>query len=361
LKDSNLEYGVDYREHKTERFFELANDTLIEFKTADDPQSLRGAGLNLMWIDEAAFIPDRTAWDVVSPALADKQGGVITTTTPDGKNWFFKEWFGTDTEDDDNIGRVQYTTLDNPYFPRESWEYEKRKKHPLQFKREFLAAFDSMAGKDLSGEWLNYYDKADLLGKEMYTYIGVDPAISLADAADHFSMTLIDLEKVSNDVYVLEQFNARIPFPEQVQMIQEWHLKYRPQLIGVENTAYQAALVQQTARLSSIPPIAPIHAKGKKSERILSMAPLFKLGKVRIPRDLDIFIDQWVSYNSEIKNPEDDALDSCEIALRTAGALLPEIYSYDDDRDPVGIQAIVDSRVPSDKQKGYDEELGDNW
>ena len=144
-------------------------------------------------------------------------------------------------------------------------------------------------------------------------------------------------------------------------MIQEWHLKYRPQLIGVENTAYQAALVQQTARLSSIPPIAPIHAKGKKSERILSMAPLFKLGKVRIPRDLDIFIDQWVSYNSEIKNPEDDALDSCEIALRTAGALLPEIYSYDDDRDPVGIQAIVDSRVPSDKQKGYDEELGDNW
>lgn len=361
IKDCGLDYGTDYREHKTERFFEFENDTLIEFKTADDPQSLRGAGLNLMWIDEAAFIPDRTAWDVVSPALADKQGGVITTTTPDGKNWFYKEWFGTDTEHDENIGRVQYTTLDNPYFPRESWEYEKRKKHPLQFKREFLAAFDSMAGKDLAGDWLHYYDKADLIGKEMYTYVGVDPAISLADAADHFSMTLIGLEKVTNDVYVLEQFNARIPFPEQVQMIQEWHLKYRPQLIGVENTAYQAALVQQTARLSSIPPIAPIHAKGKKSERILSMAPLFKLGKVRIPRDLDIFIDQWVSYNSEIKNPEDDALDSCEIALRTAGALLPEIYSYDDDQEPVGIQAIVNSRIPSEKQKGYDNDMGSDW
>ena len=119
--------------------------------------------------------------------------------------------------------------------------------------------------------------------------------------------------------------------------------------------------MQQTARLSSIPPIAPIHAKGKKSERILSMAPLFKLGKVRIPRDLDIFIDQWVSYNSAIKNPEDDSLDSCEIALRTAGALLPEIYSYDDDREPTDIQSIVNSRVPSGKQKGYDSDMGSDW
>ena len=38
LKDSNLVYGEDYREHKTERFFEFPKtDTLVEFKTADHP------------------------------------------------------------------------------------------------------------------------------------------------------------------------------------------------------------------------------------------------------------------------------------------------------------------------------------
>lgn len=361
LKDAGLEYGVDYREHKTERFFEFTNDTLVEFKTADDPQSLRGAGLNLMWVDEAAFIPDDAAWNVVSPALADKQGGVITTTTPDGKNWFYDEWFSKDTLSDENIGRVEYTTLDNPYFPKASWEYEKKRKHPLVFKQEFMASFDSMAGKDLQGDWLTYYDKKDLEGKEFHMYMGVDPAISLSDKADYFSMSLIGLEKKTNDVYLFEQYNGRVPFPEQVQLIQEWHMKYRPQLIGVENTAYQAALSQQTARLSTIPPIAPIAAKGKKTERILSMAPLFKIGKVKIRKDHDVFIGQWVDYNSELKNPKDDALDSMEIALRTAGALLPEIYIYDEDEEPVGIQAIVDSRVPSAKRKGYDIEMGTDW
>lgn len=359
LKESKLVYGDDYREHKTERFVEFKNDTLVEFKTADDPESLRGAGLNLLWVDESAFIPDNRAWNVVSPALADKQGGVITTTTPDGKNWFYDEWFSGESLSDDNVGRIEYTSLDNPFFPKKEWEYQKRRSHPLQFKREYMASFDAMSGKDLAGDWLHFYDKKDLEGKELYTYMGVDPAISLADDADQFSMTLIGLEKGSNDVFLLEQYNGRIPFPEQVQKIQEWHIKYRPQLIGVENTAYQAALAQQTARLSTIPPINPIQSKGKKSERILSMAPLFQIGKVRIRKDHEVFINQWVDYNSELKNPKDDALDSCEIALRTAGALLPEIYVYEES-EPISFEDKVRARVPG-RVKGFDNEMGIDW
>jgi phage terminase large subunit-like protein len=84
----------DYRYNKTEKKIEFANGTLVQFKSADDPQSLRGAGLDILWIDEAAFVPSRDAWDVVRPALSDKLGLVITTTTPKGKNWFYKEFWG---------------------------------------------------------------------------------------------------------------------------------------------------------------------------------------------------------------------------------------------------------------------------
>jgi hypothetical protein len=42
--------------NKTEKTFEFANGTLLEFKSADDPESLRGAGLDILWMDEAAFI-----------------------------------------------------------------------------------------------------------------------------------------------------------------------------------------------------------------------------------------------------------------------------------------------------------------
>jgi phage terminase large subunit-like protein len=359
---SFMQYSIDYREHKGERYFEFANDTLVEFKTADDPQNLRGAGLHMLWIDEAAFIPDDTAWGVVSPALSDKQGALITTTTPDGKNWYYDEWWSEASLLDPDVGRVEYTTLDNHHFPVEEWGKQIARMHPLQFKREFMASFDSMAGKDLAGEWLVYYDKKELEGKKMYTYMGVDPAVSLNDKADQFSMALIGIEENSNNVFLLEQYVGRVPFADQIQLIQEWHLKYRPYLIGIEATAYQAALEQQVSRLSSMPPTTPINARGKKSERILSMAPVFKIGKVKIRRDHTNFIEQWVDYDASLKNPKDDALDAVEIALRTAGVLLPELYEVKDvEENPYSLDAIVRRNIPTKISKGVDDVLGEDW
>lgn len=364
LRDSGLEYGKDYREHKTERYIEFLKDgTFLEFKTADDPESLRGAGLHILWIDEAAFIQDARAWNVTSPALSDKMGAVITTTTPDGKNWFYDEWWSDTSQADSNVGRIEYTSLDNPYFPKEEWDYQLRKSHPMQFKKEFMASFDSMAGKDLHGDWLQYYDPSDIRDKKFRTYIGIDPAISIADTADNFSMTLLGVEEGTNDAFILDQYNGHIDFPTQVQMIQEWHIKYRPMLIGIESTAYQAALAQQVSRLSSIPPVIEVQAKGKKFERILGMAPYFKSGRIKIPRNLTQFINEWVDYNSELKNPKDDSLDSCEIAIRTAGVLLPELYEIPETKEAFGLQDIVDRQLASigDHRVKIDTELGSEW
>lgn len=68
----------------------------------------RGPGLDLLWIDEAAFIPDKEAWEVVFPALADKDGRAVFTTTPDGRNWYYDEFFNEDARADpeDVLSRV---------------------------------------------------------------------------------------------------------------------------------------------------------------------------------------------------------------------------------------------------------------
>jgi phage terminase large subunit-like protein len=328
LTDAGLIKGKDYNENRTEGYFEFPNGSRIDFKSADDPERLRGAGLDILWIDEAAFIPNERAWEVVRPALTDRQGLVITTTTPDGKNWFYDEFWSDKSFESPLNGRVEYTSINNPYFPREEWEAEKLSMHPLLFKMEYMAAFDSMAGKELSGDWLHYYGHGDLENKggrweELDRYIGVDPAISLADKADRFVMTLVGVNRSTGQAYILEQYADRIPFPDQVDKIREWHLQYRPQLIGIESVAYQAALVQQVKALESLPPVIPILAREKKSLRILSMSPLFKIRKILIRKEHRDFIDEWIDYDTTLKNPKDDCLDSAEIALRTAGALLP--------------------------------------
>ena len=93
--------------------------------------------------------------------------------------------------------------------------------------------------------------------------------------------------------------------------------------------------VQQAERLPSMPPIVPIFAKGKKFERIMAMSPLFRIGKVRIKAEHKDFIDEWINYDASVSNPKDDCLDSVEIALRTAGALLGESF-FDDPVKPSG-------------------------
>jgi hypothetical protein len=94
---------------------------------------------------------------VVFPALTDREGRVITTTTPNGKNWFHQSSGATRRSSRHAQFRVEYTSIDNPYFPRKQWEYALKHYHPIMFRQEFMAAFDAMAGVALQGDWLRYY------------------------------------------------------------------------------------------------------------------------------------------------------------------------------------------------------------
>ena len=362
---AGLTIGKEVKENKGGMRFEFENGSLVEFKSAEDPQSLRGAGLDILWMDEAAFIKNDEAWGVIRPSLSDKQGLLITTTTPNQKNWFYEEFFSDEARKDDNNSRVEYRSIDNPYFRREEWEYVRSRYHPLLFAQEYMASFDSMAGKDLAGDWLHYYSSEDLLGEDgkpikLRRYMGVDPAISLSSNADRFVITIIGVAE-SNEVFLLDQFAARIPFAEQLIKIEEYYLKYKPELIGIESNAYQAALVQQTERLTSMPPVVPMFAKGKKWERILAMSPLFRIGKVKIKKDHADFIQEWVDYDSSTQKPKDDCLDSMEIALRTAGALLGELSSPVPSDNNLPDWVLADRPSGSKEDRYVDEVMGSMW
>lgn len=379
MTQAGLVKDVDYRYNRSEKVIEfIESNSLLEFKSADDPQSLRGAGLDILWIDEAAFIPDDEAWNVTRPSLSDKPGGLLTTTTPIGTNWLYDHFFQGEVLDDERHSRVEYVSVDNPFFPREEWEYAQRTMHPIVFKREYMASFHAMAGVELHGDWLKFYvlgqgtpfenpDDVRLIPKDgklpLRKYIGVDPAISLSDKADFFAMCLIGIEHDNSMAYVLDTFKERIDFPSQVEKIAEWHGKYRPDMIGVEANAFQRALVQQIERLPHMVPVVPVMSKGKKSERILAMTPLFRTGRVRIHRRHKDFIDQWISYDSQLKNPKDDLLDATEIALGTAGVLLPGLMDVPDgDTEHDIIERAAREQIAAmSNREVYDEHLGGDW
>ena len=386
--------GTDYKWNRGDNFIEFNNGAFLEFKTSEQADQLIGAGIHLLWMDEAATIPSESAYEYASPALDDNLGGLIATTTPRGKNWYYETFWGPAALKDHKIGSVEYRSLDNPYFPVEAWVYRKQTYHPLKFKQEFEAAFDSMSGKELSGDWLSYYEYSDLPLKNssvslfrddgtvrwenvnLDVYIGIDPAISLNDRSDFFGVSVVGVSKSDSaemNVFLLDTLKLRIPFPEQVELLQKLHYLWRPMFFGVDATAYQAALVQQASRLSSMPPIVPVYTRGrKKSDRILSMAPVFKIGRVKVRGDHRDFIEEWVGYDSVVRNPHDDLLDATEMALSCAGILLPSLPGVDEEY-PASSMSDLAQRLRKDLEETslalhspegpvfFDENLGEEW
>lgn len=360
----------DYKYNKSDKIFEFENGSIVHFRTAEDAQSLRGAGLDMLWIDEAAFIPTADAYEVSRPALSDKLGLIITTTTPAGKNWLWEEFWRKVDDSDPRHFRVEYTSIDSPYFVQEEWEWARTHYHPIMFKQEYMASFDAMQGVELHGDWLKYYSvgtpgadeitlpRADDGRVAVRKYMAVDPAVSMSDRADHFAMALVGISTDNTQAFLLDTYKDRIPFPDQISKIQEWFLKYRPEYIGIESNAYQRALAQQSSRMEGMPPIVPVMSRGKKTERILSMAPVFKIGKIRVHKTQNDFIEEWVGYDSTQKNPKDDLLDAVEIALSAAGVLLPA-YTHIDEPEVKSIHDEAWAQIRQSKGKdNYDTELG---
>jgi hypothetical protein len=113
-----------------------------------------------------------------------------------------------------------------------------------------------------------------------------------------------------------------------------------------------------------MPPVVPMFAKGKKWERILAMSPLFRIGKIKIKKDHADFIQEWVDYDSAQQKPKDDCLDSMEIALRTAGALLDAMAEPFKASNPGNLPDWIVNDRPSDVSKEdrfVDEMMGSMW
>lgn len=330
LRQSGMIEGKDFRENRGHQWIEFANGSFLLFKTADAPNKLRGAGVDIMWFDESAIIHTEDAWQVASPALSQTLGSFISTTTPSGKNWHYNTFWSPQALASPDQARVEYWSIDSPFFETAEWRRLQQEYHPLMFKQEFMASFDAMAGKELSGDWLHYYEYSEIEPYarpdgtyDLSVYVAVDPAISLADTADRFAIAAIGVTKDRRQAYLLDLWAGRIPFPEQVDKINEWYQRLSPIVIGIEKNAYQAALAQQVMRLEGLPPVAAIWTHGKKPPRILAMAPFFRTGRIRIRKEQVDFINEWVDYDSTVKNPRDDCLDAVEMALRSANIILP--------------------------------------
>jgi hypothetical protein len=99
----------------SDREIHLKNNSIIEWKSAEDPETLRGTGPDIIWVDECALLTAK-AWDIIySRATREKRAYIILTTTPKGQSWLYKKVIKRWEEKDPNYDVIHCRTLDNPY------------------------------------------------------------------------------------------------------------------------------------------------------------------------------------------------------------------------------------------------------
>ena len=97
------EPGTNPRE--AEHRMEFPSGGVVEVKSAHNPESLRGAGLDLLVMDEAAYVREEAWTSSLRPALTDRRGKALFISTPRGRNMFYRLWKDGGGDKADPCGR----------------------------------------------------------------------------------------------------------------------------------------------------------------------------------------------------------------------------------------------------------------
>ena len=136
---------------ESERRIDLPGGGMIAVRSGHQPDNLRGEGLDLAILDEAAFMEARIWQEIVRPMLATTRGRAIFFSTPLGRNWFWELFCIGLRGDEDGWAAFHFTSADNPLIPLDELESIRRQTARHIWKREYLAQFSEEGGSVFRG------------------------------------------------------------------------------------------------------------------------------------------------------------------------------------------------------------------
>ena len=121
------------------------SNSTISLKSADQPDALRGTGINFLILDEFADIDKRTWYEVLRASIADTLGDVLFCGTPRGYgNWSYELYLKG--KQDKEWESFQFTTLQGGMVNKEELEQARTDLDQRTFRQEFEGTFENYAG-----------------------------------------------------------------------------------------------------------------------------------------------------------------------------------------------------------------------
>lgn len=213
------------------------------------------------------------------------------------------------------------------FFPEklsnEFLEQQKRSQGSYIFSNQYLNEIIPAELQTFKQTWFRYYES---IPRKKSTFIFIDPALSEADTSDSTGIVVVHTD--SEKRWFIEHASRyRISPTKLIDFIFELNARYKPQTIGIEEVAYQKALLyflsEEMRRRGVIVPATGIKYSPDKSKqtRILSLVPRFEWGHIFLNQgmaDLELELLQFP------RGSHDDLIDAL--------ASIEYIAGYPDDK-----------------------------
>lgn len=295
LKQIGIEYGVEVRE--SEKTIITTTGGSVSIRSADNPDRMRGAGLDFAVLDEYAFMKPNVWAEIVRPMLSISRGGALFISSPKGFN-HFEELYETAGERK-NWERWTFPTSVNPLISEEELELAREEIGSYLFSQEYLAQFVEFSGgifqegwfKRYRSEEVEEYNKEGYLIKrnliklndeevyedDLYKFATVDLATSTKEQADYTVMAIV-ARTPKNNLLVMDLVRERLQAPDIIPMIKDKVREHDLQYVGIEKVGFQLALIQIARREGLI--VRELRADRDKINRALPLSAKLEGGQM---------------------------------------------------------------------------------
>jgi len=265
LRNIGIEYGTEVRE--SEKTIITPTGGSVSIRSSDNPDRLRGAGLDFVVLDECAFMKPNVWAEVIRPTLTERQGGALFISTPKGFNWFEDIYNKADKLPD--WERWQLPTETNPFVPGSELEIAREEIGTYLYSQEYEAKFVEFSGGIFQEDWIKpmkkevvqhmnsagYYEdrvQYDLGGEkvfdiDLHKYATVDLATSTKESADYTVIACFGKTE-SNKLILLDMVRERLEGPDIIPRIKNKIQEHDLQYVGIERAGYQLSLIQIARR-----------------------------------------------------------------------------------------------------------------
>uniref|UniRef100_A0A6M3KQH2 Putative terminase n=1 Tax=viral metagenome TaxID=1070528 RepID=A0A6M3KQH2_9ZZZZ len=261
-----------------DRIITMPSGGTVQVRSADNPDSLRGEGLDFVVLDECAFIKEAAWTEALRPALSDRQGRALFISTPKGRNWFWRHWQRGYDGSDGEWKSWRFPTSSNPYIPVSEIEAAKNSLPDRIFRQEYLAEFIDDAGGVFRGVMDAATAEEQTQATPGHAYVmGVD----WGKYNDFTVLAMVDA--TNGEVVAVDRFN-QIDWAIQTGRLKALYERFMPDTIIAERNSMGDPLVEQLIG-DGLPVMAFTTTNASKAQIIDGLALAFERKDIKILAD----------------------------------------------------------------------------